>query len=63
MPEFFHTAMGRRFYERDVPELVNQLARIADALERLTTTPSTAPASAEGEDPRDADAAEPRTEN
>ncbi len=24
-PEFFQTRMGQKFYERDVPELINQL--------------------------------------
>ena len=32
---FYVTVMGRRFYEGTVPELVRQLTRIADALERL----------------------------
>ena len=75
MPEFFQTRMGARFFERDVPEIARQLARIADALERLATTgpdrdrpagatpvTNAAPAPAEGEDPRDADADEPLTE-
>ena len=60
MPEFHQTRMGVRFYERDVPEIALQLARIADALERLAT--NTAPAPAEGEDPRDADAETPNRE-
>ena len=34
-PEFFQTQMGRRFYEHSVPELVKQIARVADALEAL----------------------------
>lgn len=33
MTEFFKTLMGRKFYEADVPRLVNALERIADALE------------------------------
>ena len=33
--EFFMTAMGRRFYENDVPEMIQQLKRIADALEKI----------------------------
>lgn len=36
-PEFFQTLMGRKFYEHDVPELVRQLKRIADALEAAQT--------------------------
>lgn len=33
-PEFHETRMGQRFYERTVPELVRQVERLADALER-----------------------------
>jgi hypothetical protein len=43
---FYNTIMGRRFYERDVPALVEQLRalnanldRIAKALERRAETP------------------------
>ena len=32
---FHDTVMGRRFFEHTVPELVRQLARIADLLEKL----------------------------
>ena len=32
---FYVTRMGRCFYERDVPALVEQLARLNDLLERL----------------------------
>ena len=32
---FHDTVMGHRFYEHTVPELVRQLARIADLLEKL----------------------------
>ena len=32
---FYKTRMGQRFYERTVPELVKQLARLNDLLERL----------------------------
>ena len=60
MVEFFQTALGRRYYERDVPEIARQLARIANALERIT--PNTTTASAEGEDPRGADAETPNRE-
>lgn len=34
-PEFFQTLMGHKFYERDFPELVRQLARLNDNLERI----------------------------
>jgi hypothetical protein len=33
--EFSRTPMGRRFFEATVPELVKQIARVADALEAL----------------------------
>ena len=32
---FFKTRMGQTYYERTVPELVKQIARLADAVERL----------------------------
>ena len=32
---FHDTVMGRRFYEHTVPELVRQLTRINDLLEKL----------------------------
>jgi len=35
MPEFHLTRRGAAFYDRDVPEIARQLARIADALGRL----------------------------
>lgn len=34
-PQFFQTHMGRRFYEHTMPELVKQVARVADALEAV----------------------------
>ncbi len=34
-PEFFRTRMGHTFYEHTLPELVKQVARVADALEAL----------------------------
>lgn len=46
-PSFFQTPMGRAFFERDVPALVKNLGRIADALEQLVARlppPSPAPA-------------------
>jgi hypothetical protein len=57
MPEFFQTAMGRRFYEHTVPELVRQLARLNELLERIATNTATAPTG--GEAPRDSDADQP----
>jgi len=33
-PQFFETRMGRKFYEHDVPELIQVLNRIADLLEK-----------------------------
>ena len=35
MTEFFETRMGHRFYESTLPELVRQVSRLADALERM----------------------------
>jgi len=32
---FFKTRMGHRFYEHTVPELVRQMERLNDLLERL----------------------------
>jgi len=32
---FHATRMGQQFYERTLPELVRQVARLADAVERL----------------------------
>jgi hypothetical protein len=32
--EFFKTLMGRKFFERDVPELVRQLEKLNTILER-----------------------------
>jgi hypothetical protein len=31
--DFFQTIMGKKYYERDVPEIAKQLKRIADALD------------------------------
>jgi hypothetical protein len=69
MSEFHLTRRGAAFYDRDVPEIARQLARIADALEHLAhaagapppTTTTTEPA--EGEDPRGTGVDEPRTES
>lgn len=35
MSEFFRTHMGHKFYEQTMPELVKQLSRLNDNLERL----------------------------
>lgn len=37
MPEiqFFQTRMGQRFYESTMPELVRQITRLNDLLERI----------------------------
>ena len=37
-PKFFQTRMGQRFYEHTAPELVRQLARLNELLERLVAT-------------------------
>jgi len=47
--QFFQTRMGHRFYESTLPELVRQLARLNDLLERLVArieaaTPARTPA-------------------
>ncbi|WP_141621265.1 hypothetical protein [Myxococcus sp. AB036A] len=34
-PAFFQTYMGQRFYETTMPQLVRQLGRLNDNLERL----------------------------
>ncbi len=34
-PKFFQTRMGHRFYEHTVPELVRQLERLNELLDRL----------------------------
>lgn len=34
MADFHNTLMGKKFYQNDVPELVKQLTRIADVLEK-----------------------------
>jgi hypothetical protein len=33
-PPFHHTLLGHRFYERQLPELIRQLTRLNDLLER-----------------------------
>ncbi len=34
-PQFFEIRMGQRFYEHTLPELVRQLARLNDLMERI----------------------------
>ena len=34
-PQFFQTRMGRQFYESTMPELVEQIVRLNELLERL----------------------------
>ncbi|MCM3711097.1 hypothetical protein [Sporosarcina luteola] len=34
MPEFYQTMMGRKFYERDVVDIIKQLKKIANEMER-----------------------------
>lgn len=36
MPQFHETGYGKRYYEHQLPEVIDQLKRIADALELLT---------------------------
>ena len=41
-PKFFQTRMGQRFYEHTVPELVRQIAKLNELLERLVAAGSSA---------------------
>lgn len=34
MAQFHETIFGKRFFERQLPDLIKQLSRIADALEK-----------------------------
>jgi hypothetical protein len=34
-PDFFQTAMGRKFFQGDVPRMLSLMERIAKALENL----------------------------
>jgi hypothetical protein len=34
-PDFFQTAMGRKFFQADVPKMITLMERIAKALENL----------------------------
>ena len=33
--EFFQTGTGRKFYESDIPKIVDSLEKIAEALQKL----------------------------
>ena len=37
MAELHQSAMGKKFYEKDIPAILGQLKRIADALEKENT--------------------------
>jgi len=43
-PRFDQTGYGRRFFEAQLPKLIQNLGRIADALERLSPNTAGAPA-------------------
>jgi len=43
--QFFQTAMGRNFYERDIPALVKEVGRLNSLLERLIEKQSAMPPS------------------
>ncbi len=45
---FHHTLAGHRFFEHQLPELIRQLTRIADQLERLSRE-TDKPAAPQGE--------------
>lgn len=42
MNDFFKTASGKKFYEKDVPALITQLKRIGDILESIQKDQTTA---------------------
>lgn len=59
--QFHETYMGAQFYRKTLPDLVKQLTRVADAMERLAAT-AEAGADAQGPDsqgPNDSDEGEP----
>lgn len=33
MPQFFETVMGKRFFEHQLPTLIKEVGRLADAIE------------------------------
>lgn len=47
-PAFYQTRMGQRYYEHTLPELVRQLTRLNDLLERTLS----APVPADSEEPK-----------
>jgi hypothetical protein len=49
-PHFFQTRLGHQFYERTLPELVRQVERLANALER-PAPPELAPAATPQDEP------------
>jgi hypothetical protein len=46
--QFYQTAMGRNFYERDVPALVKEVGRLNSLLERLIEKQSVLPSANSG---------------
>ncbi len=36
-PEFFQTRMGQKFFEADVPNMINAMNRLAKAIEEQNT--------------------------
>ena len=40
---FYKTRMGQQFYDRTIPELVKQLERLNDLLERVVARPGDQP--------------------
>jgi len=50
-PKFHETRMGQRFYERTMPELVRQLERLNDLLEKQTRRDDAASDSQDREEP------------
>lgn len=53
MSEFFQTQMGRKFYEADVPNLILQMKRMADSLDRATKLKALEPTLSEPHEPVD----------
>jgi hypothetical protein len=50
--EFFRTAMGRTYYERTLPELVRDFARLNELFEQLIELLSATPTPAPPDDDR-----------
>jgi hypothetical protein len=51
-PDFHETRTGRQFFERTLPELVRQVERLADAMERSAAPPELPPAATPQDEPR-----------